>query len=354
MTILRSILPVLALTGIFLAGKVSAQSLPPLSHTASRNFTIPFEIDSNGEIDPIKHVELLVSHDRGRHWNIVNRLPVEAKKFSYKAAADGEYWFAFRTVTASGKISSAPMTPQLRVAVDILAPPTPVKESNEVSPLTPPKPQKFRDSLAATPQACEEPERMPDSINAKQPEAITGSPQPATPNLPTFPDLEIVSTPSAAKQDGDLLGDILSNMDSFLDIQPARKENKDNPPLTVAAQPQPKVSQQQTQPSTVQAGKITGVDLDPNGQKSKVTVAWSQGEPMWSDAQIDILRAADQNGPWQPISINLPNQGKYWWYITEEDLKPFFLTVRIRSIHSGTQSDTTAKAIAINPADLRR
>ncbi|GHT11534.1 hypothetical protein FACS1894170_05230 [Planctomycetales bacterium] len=331
-----------------------AQSLPPLSHTASRNFTIPFEIDSDGTADPIKHVELLVSQDRGRHWNTVNRLPVEEKKFSYKAATDGEYWFAFRTLTASGKISPAPMYPQLRVAVDILAPPTPVNESREASPLTPPKPQKFREpgseSLTATPPVREE----PASDNPQPEQSVTVNPQPAARNLPTFPDLEIAPAQSAAKQDDDLLGDILSNMDSFFDIQPARKDNKGNPTPTVAAQPQPKVAQQQTQPSTVPAGKITGLDLNPNGQKSQVIVTWNQGEPMWSDAQIDILRAENQNGPWQPISINLPNQGKYWWYITEEDLNPFFLTVRIRSIHSGTQSDTTAKVITINPGLLRR
>ena len=72
------------------------------------------------------------------------------------------------------------------------------------------------------------------------------------------------------------------------------------------------------------------------------------GHGFWRDAQIDVLRGGTPDGPWTPIAINLPNSGEYWWFLTPEDLKPFFVAVRTRSLHGGIQMNVTQTAIEID------
>jgi hypothetical protein len=82
---------------------------------------------------------------------------------------------------------------------------------------------------------------------------------------------------------------------------------------------------------------------------SQIVVRWNTGHGFWRDAQIDVLRGGTPEGPWSPIAINLPNSGEYWWFLTPEDLKPFYVAVRIRSVEGGIQQDVTKTVITIDP-----
>jgi hypothetical protein len=100
------------------------------------------------------------------------------------------------------------------------------------------------------------------------------------------------------------------------------------------------------------AGSIAGISLNNSSQKPQIIVKWNVGDPRWRDSQLDILRGTTQQGPWFPIVINLQNSGEYWWFLTHDDLKPFYIMLRIRSLHGGINTDVTQSPIAINPKQL--
>jgi len=101
------------------------------------------------------------------------------------------------------------------------------------------------------------------------------------------------------------------------------------------------------------AGSISYIGLDNIEVRPQIVVRWHTGhEQQWGNAQIDILRSNTRGGQGTPIAINLRNSGEYWWYLSPEDLKPFYIVVRIRSLHGGTSVDVTQQQIAIDPQQL--
>jgi hypothetical protein len=89
--------------------------------------------------------------------------------------------------------------------------------------------------------------------------------------------------------------------------------------------------------------------LKPTAKGAQIVVKWNTGQELWKDAQVDVFRKGEKEGPLSPIAINLANNGEYWWYLTPEDLKPFHVAVRIRSFYGGTQMDVTQSIITIDP-----
>jgi hypothetical protein len=89
----------------------------------SQSFSIPFTVDQAGA-QPVA-VRLFVSRGTGGQWKLLDqkRPDVASKQFQYQAAGDGEYWFATRTIDATGKAHPAgEITPQLKVYVDTTKP----------------------------------------------------------------------------------------------------------------------------------------------------------------------------------------------------------------------------------------
>ena len=314
------------------------------------NFTIPFEVA--GSTSAIREVELLVSKDRGRSWRLADRQTIETGRFAFRADTDGEYWFVFRTVTATGTPNPVSGPPR-RVLVDTGNPmvaPTP--QPSETQPVVPPRPERFRsenalpkpqqsastevpktNEPAVAPEPLETPTTNPERTSVERPQVLA----------PRFPGFD----PSAPEhnRDGDLMDDLLSGMSPFLDVQPVAAKNV---PGTHVATDISNVSLPQF-PADTPAGSITGIDLDLK-VRPRIIVNWNTGtEQQWSGAQIDVLRYSVQDEGWFPIAINLPNTGIYWWYLSPEDLKPFYVAIRIRSPHSGNNVDITQKKIEINP-----
>lgn len=143
---LRALLPIFAL---HTAISVQAQGTPPptaaagASTTASRDtpagsstatpslplatrqnvFTIPFALQSGEASSQTTEVQLYVSSDKGANWQLYGRQPPSATNFPFRAARDGEYWFAVRTIDRRGELKpSGTPQPELRVLVDTIAP----------------------------------------------------------------------------------------------------------------------------------------------------------------------------------------------------------------------------------------
>lgn len=332
-------------------------ALPPLTPVGVSNFTIPFELAESTET--FSEVELLVSKDRGKRWFSVGKQPIASKKFAFHADTSGEYWFAFRTITHTGNVSPLSGLPQLRVLVENKSPiiVLPSKPS-ESGPLTPPKPMRYRDGGFSKPiqsalqqsaqsqpaKSDESAWQTADSAESKQTEIKTDFPADSGlgPKLPGF-------DPFAEKNpEGDLLDNLMSGMDPFLDIQPTTVKSMPN---NVIAADKANVSGQTAAKVAGSAppGGIIGIFLNNTAVKPQIFVRWNKGTEPWQDAQIDVFRSPSKEGHWSPIAINLPNNGEYWWFLTQEDLKPFYITVRIRSLRGGISGDVTQTAITIDP-----
>lgn len=93
-------------------------------YTAKPRFRIPFQFDA-AEMKRLGAVsiELHVSTDQGQDWTLEQTVEPSAGKFSFEAAANGEYWFAVRTLDRNNKrYPDGPLQPGLKVIVDSVAP----------------------------------------------------------------------------------------------------------------------------------------------------------------------------------------------------------------------------------------
>ena len=80
-------------------------ALPELIPTRHLLFAIPFSLDPSS--DPTRKVvelHLYVSSDRGAHWQPYAKLPPSEKRFLFRTAIDGEYWFVIRTLDSAGRL----------------------------------------------------------------------------------------------------------------------------------------------------------------------------------------------------------------------------------------------------------
>lgn len=86
-------------------------------------FYIPF--NAGTAITPdlsAKEVLLFVSGDKGASWQLYQRQAPAAQRFAFRAAIDGEYWFAVRTLFGDDEANDLPplqgVEPELKVQID--------------------------------------------------------------------------------------------------------------------------------------------------------------------------------------------------------------------------------------------
>ncbi len=123
-TALYAILLPLAAFGAAASAAVAPDSLPSAIATRQSYFSIPFRIDPAGPgAGSIAEVQLYVSDDRGATWRLESRVEPTSGAFVFRAAKDGEYWFAIHSISRSGPLRPAATDrPGLRVVVDTVPP----------------------------------------------------------------------------------------------------------------------------------------------------------------------------------------------------------------------------------------
>ena len=94
-------------------------------YTNKAKFRIPYRYDPV-EMQKLgaREIRLYMSTDQGRQWQLAQTVDPRARKFDFEAAADGEYWFAVRTLDARNTLhpQGEAVEPGLRVVVDTAAP----------------------------------------------------------------------------------------------------------------------------------------------------------------------------------------------------------------------------------------
>jgi len=104
------------------AAEPAVGSLPELVRTKHRVFSIPFRLPAAQTADAApQRVVLNVSSDLGVTWTKASEVAPNANAFSYRAEADGEYWFQLRAIDAQGR-SRGGAGPDIRVLVDAAGP----------------------------------------------------------------------------------------------------------------------------------------------------------------------------------------------------------------------------------------
>ena len=87
-------------------------------------FSIPFQIAQADEPShqPVE-VHLYASTDRGKSWQLYDKVAPAAGRFVFRAGGDGEFWFLVRTVDRTGQLwPKGANSPELRVMVDTTPP----------------------------------------------------------------------------------------------------------------------------------------------------------------------------------------------------------------------------------------
>lgn len=95
--------------------------LPDPIVTSQTSFEIPFNTDDND--GRLIEVQLYVSTDLGRTWNLYSRQSPQAKKIPFQSVGDGEYLFALKTLDRDRNlVPNGPPIPTLRIAIDTAKP----------------------------------------------------------------------------------------------------------------------------------------------------------------------------------------------------------------------------------------
>ena len=103
-------------------GLPSPPRLPELVRAKHPVFTIPFRLPAAQQPDAAaRSVSLSVSKDLGATWEPAGEVAPSAGSFTYRAGADGEYWFRLRAVDAKGRTRGGE-GPDVRVLVDAAGP----------------------------------------------------------------------------------------------------------------------------------------------------------------------------------------------------------------------------------------
>jgi hypothetical protein len=112
---------------------IAAHTLPAVAadpaggavFTSKARFRIPFRYDP-AEMQRLqaREVQLYVSTDHGVRWRMADKAEPRADHFDFLASADGEYWFAVRTLDAFSRLHPAgnSIEPALKVIVDATPP----------------------------------------------------------------------------------------------------------------------------------------------------------------------------------------------------------------------------------------
>ena len=104
------------------SAKTAGDRNPRPKLTRQPSFYIPFQLSAQHASEPVE-VHLYVSADQGAKWEPFQQQKINAERFRFTAPADGEYWFAVRTVDRRGQlIAHQGWRPELIVIVDTQKP----------------------------------------------------------------------------------------------------------------------------------------------------------------------------------------------------------------------------------------
>lgn len=264
-----------------------------------------------------------------------------------------------------------PMTPDGKVEVRTSSGPETSPTQTSPTPgqtvrLEPPRPTKMKKEAKKPVAAADTAVTATEVPSEKEP--IRESAPPAPETSPTDPlteslvaemgrffeqGLSVEIAPKAEKKPTEPVTQTAPKLPPATPPAPAPSTGKTASAVTPTAPASPE------KPAPRHPGKITGISLNTAASQPQIIVKWNPGDAPWRDARIDLFRCADipeaeMSSPWFPVATNLPNSGEYWWYLSNDDFKPFRILLQIRAPQGSVHFDTTRSAIRIDPKNLGR
>ncbi len=369
----------------------SAPALPEPVVARQSLFKLPFQVRPVN--DPARQpvsVQLYVSGDRGAHWNLYAKAPPTQEHFLFRAGADGEYWFAIRTVDRAGQVQPETISgPQMRVLVDTRTAglkPTPPR--GQTGSATASADAATRPQTRASGPSSDRPLTNVDSSTAAEPRgsvAIAINPAignnfagadsrrggaAAIPGLPPGERPRMVNSRLfELEYDVDSIGpsgigrvELWGTRDAGKTWRRFAVDNNNRSPLLVSvdeegiygfrvvvsngaglggAPPQSGdlpdlwIGVDLTKPTA----RIVSAQQGTDSEAGRLIISWQADDKMLAARPVSLAFSQTLGGPWLPIASGLENTGRYAWPI--DNRTPAAALLAIRGARRGRQRGRT-------------
>jgi hypothetical protein len=372
------------LVAVALLGQTTATApptTPDMLTTRQSVFAIPFRVDPTNDVarQPAE-VQLHVSIDGGAHWQLYAKAPPTQQHFMFRAGADGEYWFAIRTVDRSGQARPETITgPGLRVRVDTQPPVTKLKPEA-------PKTQNNNRPVADADPAAEPKGSVAIAINPAigkryvAPDKHSGSTE-AVPGLPPGERPRLVNSRRfELEYDVDSVGpsgigrvELWGTRDAGKTWRnfPLDNDNNNLSPLRVDVKEEgvygfcvvvtngaglggkpPKsgdlpdlwVGIDLTKPTA----RIVSAQQGTDAEAGQLIISWQADDRTLAARPVTLSFSQTRTGPWLPIASGLENTGRYAWTIDGRTPPQFYLRLEVRDEAGNVGTHETTEPIAID------
>lgn len=395
---LSQVLVTLALLGQTSA--TAATATPQLVTARQAFFAIPFRVDRAD--DPARQpakVQLLVSTDRGAHWQLYGKALPAQKHFLFRAGADGEYWFAIRTIDRQGRVHPETIAaPGLRVLVDTSGQQqTPPNNSNSNSSnsnssnmsnsrgLTAPGPVNHANPPTddAGPATTNESNgsvaiaiNAPIGKNFGTEETTPGLPPGERPRMVNSRRFELEYDVVSVGPSGIGKVELWGTRDGGRTWRSFTTSNNGRTPLLVNVEeagiygfhvtvtngagiggkpptngdlPDLWVGVDLTRPTA----RIVSAQQGVESEAGQLILSWQADDKMLAARPISLSFRQTRSGPWLPIASGLENTGRYAWPIDHRTPPRLYLRLEVRDEAGNVGVHKTSEPVAIDQSRPR-
>jgi hypothetical protein len=362
-------------------------ALPEPITTQQPMFAIPFRVDRGD--DPARQpveVQLLVSTDRGTHWQFYARAQPTEQRFMFRAGVDGEYWFAIRTVDRSGRTRPETIAgPGLRVLVDSKQKPANTAIGIKTPPATRPSDKLDKPAIDANPSPGKEPQgsvaiainpAIGKDFGAKNERRATAETAPSLP--PGERPRMVNSRLFELEYDVDSVGpsgigrvELWGTRDRGKTWRRFTVANDNRSPLRVNVDEEgiygfrvvvtngaglggnpPKsgdlpdlwIGVDLTKPTARIVSAEQGVDAE----AGRLIISWQADDKMLAARPVSLSFSQNRGGPWLPVASGLENTGRYAWPIDNRTPSQFYLRLEVRDEAGNIGAHQTPEPVTID------
>ncbi|MEN6405921.1 MAG: hypothetical protein ABFC77_05560 [Thermoguttaceae bacterium] len=345
-----------------------SQAETPVSTVRQSLFAIPYRIEQTGDSSrQPAEVQLFVSTDRGKRWQMYARAMPNQQRFMFRAGNDGEYWFAIRTVERSGKARPESITsPGLRVIVDTRGENAKSPNSNSggqagaktaSNPSSSPSNSNANSNGQGSVAIAINPAIGRKASNSEGPafgvDSSSGLPpgeRPRMVNSLTFEleyDVESVGPSGIGRVelwgtrdggrswrrynvDGDRRSPLVAHVDDEgvygFRVVVTNGSGLGGKPPAAGDLPDLWIGVDQTKPTARIVSAQQGVDAE----AGQLIISWQADDKTLAARPVSLSFRSDTSGSWLPIASGLENTGRYAWPIDGRTPAQFYLRLEVR------------------------
>jgi hypothetical protein len=380
----------------------AAPAMPEPVVARQHLFAIPFQV---GRVDdparqPVE-LQLYVSGDRGAHWTQYAKAPPTQKHFMFRAGADGEFWFAIRTIDRSGQSRPETInTPGLRVVVDTRSSePKPLAQRTQ-SGLTPVSADAaVRAKTAAQLPRGEKPAANADSLSNTEPRgsvavainpavgsrfadpndrhgsavAIAGLPPGERPRMVNSRMFELEYDVDSVGPSGIGRVELWGTRDGGKSWRRFVVDEGGRSPMKVSVDEEgvygfrvvvtngaglggapPKVGDLPDLWIGVDlikpTARIVSAQQGTDTEAANLIISWQADDKMLAARPVSLSFSTSRGGPWLPIASGLENTGRYAWPVDSRTPPQFYLQLEVRDEAGNVAVHETSEPVAIDQA----